>query len=218
MKSSLKAQNHRQSRCNDVFVIDDKNSVLIEVGRHHFYASRSFTRRITVPWWFLGLCHLEIGEIHAIKDGRLESIRRIQSEVSVFSAFRLDAVVVKLVRGGKALSSKGINVRGMGLRLGPSAFACFEPCANAWIEYVRPTAPEIRSQRAFDSQVIQLQLNCGNALRKISPGISLACMQLKYPMAFAFGFDSHTAPFGWEIVQDLEVFAPRRNTSEDFRN
>ncbi len=68
----------------------------------------------------------------------------------------------------------------------------FQPRTQPGIVDLRLTAPEIRAEAALDLQMIQLQLDHGDILRKIAPDIVRAYMQSGNSTTLALRFDHHT--------------------------
>ena len=100
--------------------------------------------------------------------------------------YRLDAECV-LARGDhgqrhRMAISAGVHMLGL------------EPGAQPGIVNFRLALPEIWRQPALDAKVIQLKLNRGDVLGKISPHIIRADEQSGESPTFTLRFDDHVAP------------------------
>ena len=67
----------------------------------------------------------------------------------------------------------------------------FKPGAESGIANLRPTVPEIRRQAALDQQMIEVQLNDGDALGEITANIVRAYVQTGYREASALRSNRH---------------------------
>lgn len=68
----------------------------------------------------------------------------------------------------------------------------FKPGAKPGVEDLRLALPEIGFQVALNLEMIQLQLDAGNALGKIAPDIAYAHMQAGDAKSFALCFHDHS--------------------------
>jgi UDP-N-acetylmuramoylalanine-D-glutamate ligase len=93
----------------------------------------------------------------------------------------------------EGIFSGGNHGHGEGGSVGISAEVfCFKPGAQPGVADLRPAPPEGRRQAALNEQMIEVQLNDGDTLGKITADIVYAYVQTGHRETSALRSDHHT--------------------------